>query len=254
MHDTAHDIGRRFFEMYFAVPPIAILEIGSLDVNGTLRDCAPAGSAYTGVDLAPGRGVDIVLEDPHSLPFADERYDAVVSSSCLEHDPMFWATFIEMVRVAKTSGYIYINAPSNGSYHAYPADNWRFYPDAPLALTAWAHHRVREIELIESFVARRKADQWNDCVMVFRKGLGRDALHRRIVDRLPGSCNIRRSAAGKVENLTVSSEDMLLLDATKAQLAASEREVARLTGELHSLQASLGGEASSDVRWIGFDC
>src|SRR5579863_1084415 len=218
MHDTAHDIGRRFFETYCAIGPVAILEIGALDINGTLRDGAPAGSAYTGVDLSPGPCVDIVLQDPSSLPFEEECFDAVVASSCFEHDSMFWATFIEMVRVAKTGGYIYINAPSNGSYHSYPADNWRFYPDASLALAAWARHQRREIELIESFIAKRRTDQWNDCVMVFRKGLRGDAIRRRIVDALPGACNIRRSAAGDVENLMVPSEDMLLLDKARARL------------------------------------
>jgi len=239
MHDTAHSIGRQFFETYFAVPPAEILEVGSFDVNGSLRDCAPGGGIYTGVDISPGPGVDIVLEDPHSLPFADDRFDAIVSSSCFEHDPMFWVTFVEVVRVAKTGGIIYINAPSNGPYHAYPFDYWRFYPDAALSLVKWAKHNGREIELIESFIAKRRGDLWNDCVMVFRKGEGGNAIYRRIVDELPGSYNIRRSASGGLENMTEFSEDMLLLDEAKARLGASEREVARLTLELRAVQAKL---------------
>lgn len=38
-------------------------------------------------------------------------------------------TFLEYARVIKPGGMIYINAPSNGDYHRYPDDNWRFYPD-----------------------------------------------------------------------------------------------------------------------------
>lgn len=256
MHDTARDIGRSFFETYFERRPIAVLEVGSMNINGSLRELAPPSSIYTGVDLSPGLGVDIVLEDPNTFPFEDERFDAVVSSSCFEHDPMFWVTFLEVVRVAKTGGYVYINAPSNGQYHAYPSDNWRFYPDASLALANWARLQGHEIELIESFIARRKADEWNDCVMVFRKGQGGHTIPRRVVDTFPGSYNVRRGATESVENFVSASEDRQLLDESKGLLAASEREVARLTAELKSLHQKLGSRGADEpgnLRWIGFD-
>jgi glycosyltransferase involved in cell wall biosynthesis len=239
MHDTARDIGQRFFETYVELPLAKILEIGSYNVNGTLRDCAPPSAIYVGVDLSPGPGVDIVLEDPHLLPFADEHFDAVVSSSCFEHDPMFWVTFMQVVRVTKTGGFIYINAPSNGSYHTVPFDNWRFYPDAALSLVKWASQNGHQVELLESFIAKRQRDVWNDCVMVFCKGLKSKTGHRRIVDVLPGAYNIRRSATGDVENRQIHTEDMLLLDEAKARFDAREREVARLTSEARSLQARL---------------
>jgi predicted O-methyltransferase YrrM/SAM-dependent methyltransferase len=239
MHDTARDIGQRFFETYVELPLAKILEIGSYNVNGTLRDCAPPGAIYVGVDLSPGPGVDIVLEDPHLLPFADKHFDAVVSSSCFEHDPMFWVTFMQAVRVTKTGGFIYINAPSNGSYHTVPFDNWRFYPDAALSLVKWASHNGHQVELLESFIAKRQRDVWNDCVMVFCKGLKSKTGHRRIVDVLPGAYNIRRSATGDVENRQIHTEDMLLLDEARARFDAHEREVARQTSEARSLQARL---------------
>ncbi len=128
MHDTAYEIGRQFFETYFGQQTCLILEVGSQNVNGTLRDCAPPGSTYVGVDMTAGEGVDIVLTDPHVLPFAEEYFDATLASSCLEHDQMFWVTFLEMLRVTRTGGYLYLNTPSNGAYHSYPYDNWRFYP------------------------------------------------------------------------------------------------------------------------------
>jgi hypothetical protein len=71
MHDTAYELGSHFFQSYFASGPIKILDIGSQNVNGTLRDCAPAGSLYVGADITPGAGVDVVFGDRHSLPFAD---------------------------------------------------------------------------------------------------------------------------------------------------------------------------------------
>jgi len=59
MHDTAYEIGRRFLEIY-GKPSSTIVEIGALDVNGTLRDFCPKGARYFGLDLVSGPGVDVV--------------------------------------------------------------------------------------------------------------------------------------------------------------------------------------------------
>jgi SAM-dependent methyltransferase len=252
MHDTALDLGRRFFAAYCADAPASILDVGAMNVyGGTLRDVAPPDCVYTGVDLEAGDGVDIVLDDPHVLPFEDETFDAIVSSSCLEHDTMFWLTFIEIVRVTKTGGFIYLNAPSNGSYHCHPVDNWRFYPDAGVALAVWARRLAYDPVLIESFIAPRIADQWNDCVMVFRRGQAPDPGQRRIVDELPGAFNVRRSETGEVENLMQRSEDMLLIAELQAALAASELENARLTEQLRMFRQR---RPTSGKDWVGFEC
>ena len=91
MHPSAFENGRLFFDTYLS-PQAAptVLDIGAQDVNGSLRSLAPAASHYIGVDFAPGRGVDVVLDDPYHLPFADGSIDAVVSSSCFEHIELFW--------------------------------------------------------------------------------------------------------------------------------------------------------------------
>jgi SAM-dependent methyltransferase len=245
MHDTAYEIGQLFFKTYFATAPELILEIGSQNINGSLRTCAPPGSTYIGVDLARGEGVDIVLDEPHTLPFADEHFDATISSSCLEHDQLFWLTFLEMLRVTKIGGYVYINVPTNGWYHSYPYDNWRFYPDAGLALIAWARHQGRELALIESFIAPRKADVWNDFVSVFRKGGGEPPMRGRIADRLPGAYNIRRDDSAPPENFTEASEDMRLLAEARARLSAREQEVAWLAAAVGSCEAALSGLAAA---------
>lgn len=118
------------FETYWRAEFKNILDIGSRNVNGTLRDVRPEGCGYLCVDLGAGPGVDLVLSDPHQLPLAEQSFDMVVSTSCLEHDPMFWLTFLEMCRILRHGGYIYINGP----YHGYPYDHWRFYPDSGMAL------------------------------------------------------------------------------------------------------------------------
>jgi SAM-dependent methyltransferase len=156
MHDTALEFGQAFFEIYLPSGGGTILEVGALDVNGSLRALAPLRATYLGVDMIAGEGVDQVLSDPHHLPFPDWTFDAVVATSCFEHDPMFWVTFLEIARVTRLNGYIYINSPSNGWFHQHPRDNWRFYPDAALSLRDWAQREGLEVTLVESFIGRRR--------------------------------------------------------------------------------------------------
>ena len=171
MHTTAYDTGRLFFQTYAQPHHNTCLDVGSYDVNGSLRSLAPPHIKYVGVDMAAGPGVDIVLQDPHRLPFADNWFDLIVSSSCFEHDDMFWLSFLECLRVLKPQGLLYVSAPSNGKYHAHPKDNWRFYPDSGQALMNWAHKQGINAFLVESFLTRQRAEgQWNDFVMIFSKG------------------------------------------------------------------------------------
>jgi hypothetical protein len=55
VHDVAYEIGRLFFETYVR-PGDSILDVGSSDVNGSLRDFEPKGSFYIGVDLEADKG------------------------------------------------------------------------------------------------------------------------------------------------------------------------------------------------------
>ena len=153
MHPTALENARRFRDVYNVTG--TVLDVGAYDVNGTLR---PVFANYVGVDLEDGPNVDHVIV-VGELPFEDNSFDAVVSSSCLEHDPRFWMTFQEMCRVSKDL--VYINAPSKQGWHRYPLDCWRFGPDAMQALAEWA-----EVELVESYIDERKP--WCDCVGIFR--------------------------------------------------------------------------------------
>jgi SAM-dependent methyltransferase len=185
MHKSALDIGRLFFELY--VPePCVIADIGSLDVNGSLRQFAPLGSEYIGLDFAEGRGVDRLLTDPYKLPLQDESVDVVVSSSCVEHSEFFWLAFLEMARVLRPQGLLYLSAPSNSQFHRYPVDCWRFYPDSGRALQNWAHRNGYDALLLESFTGPQDWELWNDFVAVFVKDQHFAAQYpKRIIDHYP---------------------------------------------------------------------
>jgi SAM-dependent methyltransferase len=170
MHASAINNGKAFFDTYADyIPSGKIIDIGSQDINGSLKSVCPEHLTYTGVDFVAGKSVDIVLDDPYTLPFDTDSADVIVSSSVFEHSEMFWLLFLEIIRVLKPEGLFYLNVPSNGSFHRYPVDCWRFYPDSGNALVKWAHRNQYDPLLLESFIARQENDVWNDFVAVYLK-------------------------------------------------------------------------------------
>jgi SAM-dependent methyltransferase len=174
MHDTAMISGSLFGKVY-GKEGMKVLDVGGQDVNGSLRK--PYESLlkinYTSVDIENASGVDVVMNPGDPFPFEDESFDLIISTSCFEHDPCFWMTFREMCRVIKKDGYIYVNAPSNGPYHGFPGDNWRFYSDAGQALAYWSGKTIDgksyPVRVEETFHVLPLRDIWIDCVSVWKR-------------------------------------------------------------------------------------
>jgi SAM-dependent methyltransferase len=164
MHEQALINAKSFSEKYLN-KKCKILEIGSLDINGSIKD-AFSGHEYTGMDIQNGKNVDIVSSS-HAINIKSDSFDVILSTSQLEHDIMFWLTFKEMCRVLKPGGYIYICAPSSGEYHGYPVDCWRFYKDCYAGLIKWAEISGYNIKLIEQYISDNLP--WKDNVMIFKK-------------------------------------------------------------------------------------
>lgn len=155
MHTSAMNTGKLFFENYCNRDNLKIVEIGSKNENGSLRDVAPKNCTYTGVDFSLGNGVDYVLTDPYKFPFLDNTFDVLVTSSCLEHSEMFWVTFLECLRILKPSGLMYCNVPSKDmEYHKYPVDCWRFFPDAGKGLETWAKQNGYNPLVLETYITK----------------------------------------------------------------------------------------------------
>lgn len=233
MHDTAMALGQRFFSTYLPAPVQAlVVDVGSLDVNGSLRSVAPPGCRYLGIDAAAGPGVDLVSQDPYALPLEAASADVVVSSSCFEHAEHYWLLFNEIMRILKPGGLFYLNVPSNGLVHRYPVDCWRFYPDAGQALASWARKSGFGTVLLESFVAARQDDIWNDFIAVFAREEAHAAQHaRRMWTELPRAQNVlSRDAAGNMVAAQQSErpEDLNVLIYQAKRIKALEAEVARL--------------------------
>jgi hypothetical protein len=81
-----------------------------------------------------------------------------------------------MCRVLKPGGYMYVQAPSNGPYHGWPGDNWRFYIDSWKALEKWGKKLGYDIELVEHYIDETTPAPpsegprfWNDSIGIYRK-------------------------------------------------------------------------------------
>lgn len=209
MHDTAMEHGATFFKTYLEnAKDLIIVDIGSQDVNGSLRSVAPPNNKYIGVDFVKANGVDVVITDPYALPFEDESVDIVVSSSCFEHSDFFWLLFNETLRILKPTGLLYINAPSNGVFHRYPVDCWRFYPDSGVALQNWGKKSGYKCVLLESFIGVRKDDNWNDFVAVFLKDERNIAQHtNRLQTTLKTHMNGRAYSTEDISNFAESWQE-----------------------------------------------
>jgi hypothetical protein len=189
MHTSALKTAKLFFENYCNKQNLHIVEIGSQDVNGSLRQHAPTQCNYVGVDFSKGKGVDVVLTDPYKFPFEDNTFDVLMTSSCLEHSAMFWLSFLEGIRILKPNGLLYCNVPSNGmEYHKYPIDCWRFFPDAAIGLESWAKYNGYNTTVLETYVTRptfiNQDDYVSDWVGIFLKDSNYSNLHTNRIKHL----------------------------------------------------------------------
>ena len=89
-----------------------ILEIGSLDVNGSIRPIFE-NCDFTGIDIGPGLGVDIVCEG-QKFSGEDNYYDVVISCECFEHNPFWLETFFNMWRMCKHDGLVIFTCATTG--------------------------------------------------------------------------------------------------------------------------------------------
>ena len=221
MHSTALQNCHLFFQCYesflSSLESVAIVDIGSQNINGSLKDVTPPSYKYIGVDFAEGKGVDVILTDPYKLPFDDNSIDVVVSSSCFEHSEMFWLVYLEVMRVLKPTGIFYLNVPFNQRYHRYPVDCWRFYPDSGSALINWGKRNGYDSTLLESYISKQGVEGLNDYVGVFLKDKNfASQIKMRIVDNHPGFFDGWRSDHAELLNPSSTTEDKLNIIKLKA--------------------------------------
>lgn len=132
-----HDSVREFIAQNGQLLTPPVLNIGSYDVNGSIRDLLPMPDRSWGVDIVAGPGVEEVYNGRDlPLPRPEQRYGdsdlwgAVVCTEVYEHleDPI--AMTREILRVLQPGGWALITARAPGfAMHDSP-DRWRYMPGA----------------------------------------------------------------------------------------------------------------------------
>lgn len=107
-----------------------VLEVGSLDVNGSVKPFIMQFKPYEyiGVDIQSGPSVDILCKAENLVDiFGPQSFDLVISTEMMEHIFDWKAAIDNMKTVLRPSGYIVITTRSLGfPRHDHPADYWRF--------------------------------------------------------------------------------------------------------------------------------
>ncbi len=128
-NDSCLDFGRRALTAR-EIRGKRVLETGARDVNGSLRALVErlGPARYVGVDIAAGRGVDVIcrVEDLERR-FGRDSFDVVIATELLEHVRNWRAAVSCMKRVCAPGGVIVVTTRSRGfPYHGFPFDFWRY--------------------------------------------------------------------------------------------------------------------------------
>ena len=125
-----------FIRRYLAPEEVrgaSVLEVGALDVNGSVRPIVTqfGPERYLGVDMQDGPGVDEVCPAEALIErYGDDAFDIVISTEMLEH-VFDWRVVLHNLKgVVKPNGLLLITTRSFGfGYHAFPYDFWRYQQD-----------------------------------------------------------------------------------------------------------------------------
>jgi hypothetical protein len=118
----------RFQQMVHAQGSGRVLELGSRAHSGKgYRDWFPEPFEYVGFDFHAGSNVDVV-GDAHELSkhFPPQSFDAVFSIAVFEHLAMPWRVVLEVNKVLRMHGLVFVSTPQTWPIHEVPCDFWRF--------------------------------------------------------------------------------------------------------------------------------
>jgi SAM-dependent methyltransferase len=143
-----------------------ILEVGSLDVNGSVRPYLESlePRKYVGVDIAEGPRVDEICDVSDLVSrYGEGAFDIVVSTELVEHVRDWRGAFSNMKHVVRPGGLLLITTRSFGTrVHGYPYDFWRYEPsDMERIFADFAIDRLDADDLAPGvFVKARRPEMW----------------------------------------------------------------------------------------------
>ena len=217
MHSSSIRNLERFFKTYLSrFDNPEILDLGGTKLGDQLtgQDIIKKFSKkfnYKTADIKADPSIDVVLKNPYSFDeIKKNSIDIVISVSVFEHIEFFWLTYLQILRILKPNGLFYLNTPSNGIFHRWEKDCWRFYPDSGTALISWGQYNKFNNSLLESFTTNKFLEGgWNDFNGVFLKEKNyKKQYPHRIIDRIDDFYNgIKNDDFENIINRQEKTED-----------------------------------------------
>lgn len=113
---------------------LRVLEIGSREVTGPSEARKQFTKAeYVGFDFYAGNNVDVV-GDVHRLSSyfkQGEQFDMIFTSACFEHFAMPWIAAVEIAKMLKVGGHLFVETHFSFSSHERP---WNFFQFSDMGL------------------------------------------------------------------------------------------------------------------------
>lgn len=106
------------------------LDVGSQDINGSNRSAFDRHVNVLGIDIGPGKGVDLVAHcvDFYATKWNRHPFDVVISTEALEHDSRWEATLQAMWAMLRPGGLLVLTCagpgrPEHGTHQSKPEDS-----------------------------------------------------------------------------------------------------------------------------------
>ena len=152
-----HPQALRFYaDMLANLEPRTVVEFGSCNMNGSVRDVYPQAESWWGIDTQPGPGVD-ELADAATWQ-TDRTFGLVICAEVFEHSPD-WAAIIDTAHRVLEPGGLFLascatgNRPPHSAVDGGPLRDGEFYanvdPDemwAVLDKHAWTDGQLIEAD------------------------------------------------------------------------------------------------------------
>ena len=151
MHAEAHDWVQTSFNKWNKKKDYKVLEIGSLDINGSVRSIFKDAEYYLGVDVQEGPGVDVVA-DAARLVMPDEM-DIIVCCEVFEH-AIEWRKIVESSYHNLAKGGVFIGTCAgegrfpHSAIDEQPIRAWEYYANIGARDMKWQLEQLK-FEYIE---------------------------------------------------------------------------------------------------------
>lgn len=130
-NEISHDNWVSYLSERFNKRGCRVLEVGSRVVTGACNREKFNNAEYIGFDIYEGDNVDVV-GDAHKLScYFDDKFDLIFCSAVFEHLAMPWKVSVEMIKLLKLNGYVFIETHYSYSSHERP---WHFFQFSENAL------------------------------------------------------------------------------------------------------------------------